>query len=186
MGTEMTVQQTSELAQHFVKSGLFKDINDVSKAVVKVLAGTELGFSPVASMMNIHIISGKLVLGSALIAAKIKNSGKYNYKVKVWTDTGCSLEIYEGDEVIGLSDFSWEDATRANLTSKEVWKSYPRNMLFSRAISNAARIYCPDLFCGMPVYSEGEIEDVPERKPLETKIIQQKERLGERASDGGV
>jgi hypothetical protein len=187
MATELvTMQQTTEMAGHFVKSGLFKDVNDVSKAIVKIICGRELGFSEMASMMGVHIISGKLVLSSALISAKIKGSTKYDYVVKEWSETLCSLEIYEGERVIGLSNFSWDDAKRAKLTGKDVWQNYPRNMLFARAISNAARVYTPDLFGGVAVYSEGEIEEpvvheykkdlriIPESKPLppEQKIIE--------------
>ena len=37
------------------------------------------------------------------------------------------------------------------------WKNYPRNMLFARAMTNGARWFCPDVYCG---YAEEELEGV--------------------------
>jgi hypothetical protein len=40
--------------------------------------------------------------------------------------------------------------------SGDNWKRYPRNMLFARCISNAARWFCPSVFGG-PVYTPDEL-----------------------------
>ena len=50
------------------KSGYFKDVQSEAQAIVKVMAGSELGLPPFASMTGIHIIQGKPVLGSNVIA----------------------------------------------------------------------------------------------------------------------
>jgi hypothetical protein len=46
------------------------------------------------------------------------------------------------------------------LVNKDVWKNYPKNMLFARAISNAARFYCPEAISGY--YTTEELEDLGE------------------------
>ena len=46
------------------KSGYFQDARNEAQAIVKVMAGSELGLPAFASMAGIHIIQGKPVLGS--------------------------------------------------------------------------------------------------------------------------
>ena len=50
------------------KSGYFSDVKSEAQAIVKVMAGAELGLQPFASMTGIHIISGKPTLSANLIA----------------------------------------------------------------------------------------------------------------------
>ena len=63
------------------KSGMFPDVTDGAKALVKILAGKEIGVTPFQAMTNIHIIQGKATMGANLMAAKVKGSGKYDYRV---------------------------------------------------------------------------------------------------------
>lgn len=148
----------TRLAEHFVKSGFFMNANEVSKAVVQIVAGRELGFTPVASMTNIHIVKGKVVLGYILIGSAIKRSGKYDYKIVKHDNTICLLDFYENGIKVGESSFSMEDAKAAGLTTKDNWRQYPRNMLFARALANGVRWYCPDVFGGVTVYESDEID----------------------------
>ena len=142
-------------------SGFFQDSRQASQAIVKVLAGHELGFGPFASMTGIHIIQGKPAFGANLIAGAIKAKGKYDYRINALDDTHCEVEFYQiadGKSVsLGKSSFSIEDAKKAGLTNKDNWSKFPRNMLFSRAISNGARWYTPDVFSGAPVYTPEEL-----------------------------
>src|SRR5262249_56671466 len=46
------------LGQIFVKSGFFADIKDAAQAIVKVMAGSELGFPPIASMTGVYLFQG--------------------------------------------------------------------------------------------------------------------------------
>jgi hypothetical protein len=149
--------ETMELGKILAQSGFFSDAREASQAVVKVLAGRELGFGPIASMTGVNIIQGKPAIGANLMAAKVKGSGKYNYREVELTDEACELAFYEGGKEIGRSRFTLVDADRAGLKGKENWKKYPKNMLFARAISNGARWYCPDAFGGVTVYTPEEL-----------------------------
>lgn len=151
-----TLATVEGLAQHFVKSGFFQDAKDVSKAVVKILAGQELGFPPMASMTGVHVIQGKITLSANLMAAAIKRSGKYDYRVTRMDDEGCTVVFMQGGETIGESSFTMADARSAGLMSNPTWKKFARNMLFARALSNGARWYCPDIFGG-PMYTPEEM-----------------------------
>lgn len=137
------------------KSGYFQDARDAAQAVVKVLAGQELGFGPIASMTGIYIVKGRVSLSANLIAASVKR-GKYNYRITELTDTACKIDFYEGKEKVGESAFTMDDAKAAGLAFGENYKKFPRNMLFARAMSNGAKWYCADVFGG-PVYTPDEL-----------------------------
>lgn len=149
----------SELGQVMVKSGFFSDASDAAKAIVKILAGRELGFGPIASMTGVNIIKGRVSLSANLIAASVLRSGRYKYRVVTPLEkrnVECEIAFYEGKEEIGRSRFTMEDAKRAGLDGGENYRRYPSNLLFARAISNGAKWYCPDIFGG-PVYTPDEL-----------------------------
>lgn len=140
-------------------SGYFKDVRDQAQAVTKILFGRELGISPINSMSAIHIIEGKPTLSANLLAALIKRSGKYDYRVKVSTPTCCQITFLQKAgaawEEIGVSEFNWDDARAAGVTGKSNWKTYPKAMLFARALSQGERMYCPDVsVCALYVPEE--------------------------------
>jgi hypothetical protein len=153
-----TIDDVSRMSKMFVMSGFFSDCNDAAKAGVKIMAGSEIGISPFAAMTGIHIIKGKASIGAGLMAAKLKESRKYDYRVKTHTAMLCEVEILERVDgkmqLIGMSSFSLDDAKKAGCQNLD---KYARNMLFARAISNAVRFYAPDLFLGASVYTPEEL-----------------------------
>lgn len=149
------VDSMMRIGSLLAQSGYFMDSREAAQAVTKMMAGAELGFGPIASMTGINIIKGKVTLSANLIAAAIKRSGRYNYRVRKMTDTECEIVFYEGKEEIGVSSFTAKDAANAGL-SGDNWRKFPRNMLFARAISNGAKWYCPDL-SGGPLYTPDEL-----------------------------
>lgn len=169
---DMPLERLGEL---LAKSGYFKDSQQAGQAVVKVLAGRELGFGPIASMTGINIIQGKIGIGANLIAAAVKRSGRYDYRVLTMTEKVCDIEFFEvingKRESIGKSTFTAEDAAKAGTQNMG---KFPRNMLFARAISNGVKWYTPDV-TGGPVYTpeelgatvneDGEIIDAAPVKP---------------------
>ena len=112
------------LARTFTASGFFADVRDAAQAIVKVLAGRELGFSPIASMTGVNIIKGRVTLSANLIAAAVRKSNRYDYVVKRLDDQVCQLEFTDNGRVVGTSAFSLEDAKRAGLTGDN-WRSIP-------------------------------------------------------------
>jgi len=151
------------MAEAFYRSGYFKGINGYEQAITVVMMGQELGIPPATAITGVHIIEGKPSLSANLIASAIKKSGKYNYKVLSNTDKECRLAFYElwGSkwELLGESVFTIEDARTAGVAGKNVWRQYPKAMLFARAISQGQKVYAPDVFGGAAVYYDGEIEE---------------------------
>jgi hypothetical protein len=141
-------------AKAMATSGYFTDSRDFSQAVVKIMAGQEMGFGVFASMTGIYIIKGRPSIGANLMAAAVKGSGRYNYRVVEMTDKNCSIDFFENGEKIGNSSFSAEDAKKAGTQNMD---KCPRNMLFARAISNGVKWFTPDVFNGSPVYTPEEL-----------------------------
>ena len=139
------------------ESGYFSDVKSQAQAIVKVMAGSELGLPAFASMSGIHIIQGKPVLGSNVMATLVKNDPRYDYRIKQADDQACILTWYENGEVVGEAGFTIQEAQNAGLTGKDNWKKYKPDMLFARAISRGARRFAPGIFGGSPVYTPDEM-----------------------------
>jgi hypothetical protein len=165
--SDAEIERTFRLANALGASGMFKDVRTGEQAFAKILIGRDLGLSPTESMMGIHIIEGKPELSANLQAAFVKRSPRHDYRVTEHTEEACEIAFFLDDEEIGRSRFSMEDAKRAGLGARGPWKTYPRNMLFARAMSNGVAFHCPEVTGGMRVYSEGEIggEETPPEIP---------------------
>lgn len=177
MANALTVYQPKDLsevkhtAELFAKSGMFDDAKQMAQAFVKIMAGGAMGFDPFASMNGIHIIQGKPSMGAGLIAAAIDRHTEYDYEVIEHTAQKCVIKFLKrrnGEWVqAGVSEFTMADASKAKVWNKKkgamealsdraTWKSYPRNMLYARAMSNGARWYCAGVFGGS-VYTPEEM-----------------------------
>jgi len=144
--------QRAAMALH--ESGYFTDSKSKAQAIVKVMAGAELGIPPFAAMTGIHIIQGKPALGANVLATLIKNDPRYNYRVLEMTPAVCRIQFYENGEPCGISEFTIEEARKAGTKNLD---KFPKNMLFARAISNGAKWFTPGIFGGAPVYTPDEL-----------------------------
>lgn len=154
--TTMPVNDIMTMAKTFVESGMFADVKQAAQAFVKIQAGQEIGLAPFAAMAGINIILGKPTFGAGIIASCVKGSAKYDFKVKELNDKICSIDFFEGKELIGNSTFTIEDAKKQSTKNLD---KFPKNMLYARAISNGQKWFCPDVF-QMSVYVPEEMPEV--------------------------
>ena len=180
-----TYDEVERAARAMAGSGFFADTREAAQAIVKIMAGAELGVGAFASMTGVNIIQGKPAFSANLMAAAVKRSGRYNYRVAEMNDKVCSiefLELFSGKwGVAGVSTFTIDDARKAGTKNLD---KFPRNMLFARAMSNGVRWYCPDVMNGAPAYTpeelgadvdqDGNVIAVPERLDdvVEGKVIE--------------
>ena len=156
---DVNMDELKRMGMMFALSGFF-DTNGpqdvaVAQMAVKVLAGREIGFGPFAAVNGIHIIKGKPSISANLMAAAVKSSPKYDYKIVTMTDKEVSIQFYENGEKNGPpSTFTAADAAKAGTQNMN---KFPRNMLFARAMSNGVRFFCPDVFSGNTVYTPEEL-----------------------------
>ena len=166
------LEHDKALGSIFVQSGFFTDTKKESEAVVKILAGREVGLKPIEAMTGIHIIKGKITFGANMMAAAVKKSEVYDYRVTKHTATECEIDFYQNNhgktEKIGTSPFTMAEADKitrwdhkknkeVKLSDGDQWKNYPKAMLFARALSAGVRYYCPDVFGHSPVYVPEEM-----------------------------
>ena len=153
--SDLNLDELQRMAKMMVASGYFDAAKDPTQAVaqmaIKIMAGREMGYGPFASVQGIHVIQGKPTVAANLMAAAIKNHPRYNYKIRKMQNDCVSIEFFENSESIGISEFTKDDAQAAWILGKDIWKKFPGNMLFSRAISNGVRWYCTDVFNGNAV-----------------------------------
>lgn len=152
-----SMEDLERVSGMLAKSGYFTDAKDAAQCGVKVLAGAEMGIGAFSAMSGIHIIKGKPSIGANLMAAAVKRHPSYNYRVLENSEEVCKIEFYErwdGKlEACGVSTFTIADAKNAG--TQNIGK-FTRNMLFSRAMSNGVKWYCPDVFSS-PVYTPEEL-----------------------------
>jgi hypothetical protein len=172
---------TMSVAKMLAESGFFGEVKQQGQALAKILAGQELGMGPIASLMGVYFSNGKITYSANLMAASIKRSGVYTFRIKQMSNEGCTLAFYERGEMVGESSFTIEDARKADLTTgpnKHTWAKFPRNMCFARAMSNGAKWYCPDVFGGITPYTPDELgaevrmTDDGEMVPVKVEVIE--------------
>lgn len=153
----LDADEAHHLGTLLASSGYFSDAREAAQAAVKVMAGAELGLGPVASMRGVDIIKGEVSLGAGLVAALVRRSADYDYEIRRWDNEGCQIVFTRfGKELHPPSTFTHEDAVRAGLAGGDNYRKYARNMFFARAMTNGARLHCPDLFAGS-VYTSEEL-----------------------------
>jgi len=160
--TVSSLADLRNVAQMLAMSNFFDAKGNSEQAIAqiatKILAGQELGYGPFASVQGIHVIQGKPAMSANLMAAAVKASPRYDYRVRQMDESAVSIEFFEraGDkwESLGVSTFTKEDAKNAGTQNMQ---KYGRNMMFSRAMSNGVKWYCPDVFSGNTMYTPEEM-----------------------------
>lgn len=157
-----SVQTIEHEARWIVESRKFDDLKSIPSAAVKIMAGRELGLGALASVRGIDFFEGQISLRAHLIAALIKKTGQYNYRLVENTDKVATIKFFEKSldgkkwEELGPASFTIQEAEKAGLVSKSNWKKYPQDMLYNRAMSRGARMYCPDVSLGAVYETDSE------------------------------
>lgn len=159
MSNELTIPQQFEhdmkIAEHFSKSGYFKEVRDVSKAFVKIQAGRELGVSAFCALQNIDFTQdGRLLPRANLFSILIKKSGKYSYLVKTPPadrEKECTIDFFNGNTLLGTATYDIGKATRAGLIERKAWKDNKTIMLFNRCLYDGVRMFVADIMSGQDV-----------------------------------
>lgn len=172
-----TFNEKYQMAGVMAKSGLLpQGLNTPEKVCVALEWGHELQLSPMVAVQNIAVINGKPTLSADIMAAVVKRSPEYGgCEWKELSDKAAECVVTRkrnGYEEKTASRFTIEDAAKAGLTSRPVWRSYPKRMLKHRALAYALRDTFPDILAG--IYSQEEMEsvDAGEQTGIE-KIVEQ-------------
>lgn len=140
------------LAKRLYSAKVFpKTVESVDMAFAILLAGHELGFSPMASARGITLVSGKVSLGADFtVAACTKHRDVCRYFSII--ESSASQATYEthregAPKPVALT-YTFDMAKRAGLTGSQTWRAHPEAMLRARCAAALARSTYPDLVGG--------------------------------------
>ena len=152
-----------EQAIVLVKSGFLpSSIKTPEQAIAVALKGYELGLPIMLSYSHINIIQGKPTISSELMLALIhKNCPGAVVNFIKMEDDECVLEASRPGSKLHTFKFDIDDATAAGLTTKTIWKQYPRSMHKARTVSEMARTLFPDVIMGCSYTPEELFIDTP-------------------------
>lgn len=169
-----TFNEKYQMAGIMAKSGLLpQGLNTPEKVCVALEWGHELQLSPMVAVQNIAVINGKPTLSADIMAAVVKRSPEYGgCEWRELTDKAAECVVTRRGnnyEEKTISRFTIEDATKAGLTSRPVWRAYPKRMLKHRALAYALRDAFPDILAG--IYSPEEMESVDDGEQTRTEKV---------------
>lgn len=140
------------LAKRLYSAKVFpRTVESVDMAFAILLAGHELGFSPMASARGITLVSGKVSLGADFtVAACTKHRDVCRYFSIIESNaTQATYETHrEGAPKPVALTYTFDMAKRAGLTGSQTWRSHPEAMLRARCAAALARSTYPDLVGG--------------------------------------
>lgn len=162
------LDQCKTLAKIAVSSGSYTGMTEFT-IINLMMSAQALGINPYEALNSgFHIISGKLVMTTAMMAARIRRDG-HSIKITEWTRDKCVIVGLRKDNQDSLKvEFSWDDAIDAKLTEREMWKKYRKQMLYNRAMSNLARVLFPDIIGNC--YCPDEGDDIQRKKPEDCPV----------------
>lgn len=171
--TDQTITALEKISNYALKSKYLPDsIKTVEQAVIIAIKGKELGIPPMQAFSQIAVVNGKPTISAELMLCLVyKNVPNAEINFKQNDDKACEIHARRSKEhEFNVFKFTIEDATRAGLLQKQVWKQYPAAMLRARCISIMCRALFPDAIAGAS-YTPEELEPIEtEKKVKEGKM----------------
>jgi hypothetical protein len=163
------VDQIERMALAVAKSGLF-GVKTPDQAMALMLVAQAEGMHPAIAARDYHVINGRPTLRADAMLARFQQAGgkvewgEYTDRKVVGTFThpqGGSVRI----------EWTTDMAVSAGLTRNPTWKSYPRQMLRARCISEGIRTIYPGVAIG--TYTPEEAEDMAPRPARDMGAVEE-------------
>ena len=146
----VSVTDAQIIAKSAFVSKMYGTLQNEDEAFIKILAGQELGITPIAAIGGLYVYNGNVGMKAAIAGGLLKRAG-YTWSM-VWDDadnpTVCEITFYHNTIPGGsyVSRFTRADAVRAKLVKTDgAHEKYPKAMLFNRAFMDGARKIAPDV-----------------------------------------
>ena len=138
-------------ATSFVPQSLRGKPGDIAAAI---LAGSELGLKPMATLKSIDIIQGTPALRAHAMRAIVQQQG-HEIELVESTDTRCVMRGRRKDsDAWQTVEWTVDRARLMGLLAKDQWKKNPKGMLVARATGELSRLIASDALHGMAYVSE--------------------------------
>jgi len=149
-------EQTKKLCEMLMKTPHYAKIGDEGVFAI-VQTASSLGIDPATALGGgLYYVKGRVEMSSRMMNSLIRSRGHSISKDPKSDDSICILYGKRGDNGdIWRESFSLKDAQNAGIAGVGAWKTFPRDMLFARALSRLARQLFPDVIGN--VYIQGEV-----------------------------
>jgi hypothetical protein len=156
------------MASAIVKSGLF-GMKTPDQALALMIVATAEGRHPGSVASDYHIIQGRASLKADSMLARFQQSGG---RVEWHDHTNEKVAATFSHPAGGSLRIDWDmaRAKAAGLGSKDNWKSYPRQMLRARVISEGVRATFPAVLNGM--YTPEEVGEFDAPRPTRSVKVE--------------
>lgn len=115
-----------------------------------------LGVHPMTAITGINVISGKPTASAQLIGGLVRRAG-HKLRVKSSATEAVATIIRADDtDFPFVVEWTMEKAKKAGLGGRGPWVTYPGAMLAARAITEVARLACPEALFGI-IYTPEEL-----------------------------
>lgn len=140
-------EQMRAQADVLVRSGFLpKDLDTPEKAMAVMLRGKELGLPPMLAISSLYPVKGKIQADSQTVLALILRSGQLEDISFEETEEKCTMTMKrKGIPSPYTTSWSKADDKRADLTRKDNYRKYPRDMHRAKCILRGGRALFPDI-----------------------------------------
>ncbi|TPM89832.1 hypothetical protein [Mesorhizobium sp. B2-1-3A] len=141
-----------------------KGLDTPEKAMVAIMHGMEVGFTPMAALQSIAVVNGRPTIWGDGALGLCRASPKCEYvRERIEGDGDAMVAICEvgrrGEQKPIIGRFSVADAKKASLWGKQgPWQQYPKRMLAMRARAFALRDGFADVLRGLGIAEE--VQDI--------------------------
>ncbi|MBD3407076.1 MAG: hypothetical protein GF411_13240 [Candidatus Lokiarchaeota archaeon] len=188
--SEEIVEYNAEdkFALNTVTPSVWGMLYEIAKATnthpLKILYCYEMGLK-ISAAANLYVVNGRIATEYPLTLQLIRRHPDYDYEITEIGNEKCTVVILrrgEDGEFAKSGSVTWtiDDAKRAGLANKDVWKKYPESMLLGKAVARAQRRYVPDL--SVPTYTSEEVDYYESAQP-DKVIVEDKVDWAELAED---
>ena len=155
------IEQAIELSARLSRSGLLPGPlrGKPDDVLVIIMAGRDLGLSPMQALRSIYVVEGRPSLSAELMRALCLTRPDVcqTFRLVESTPERCTYEaMRRGDREPTSVTWTMADAARAGLGGGTNWKKYPAAMLRARASADIARAVFPDIVAGLVATEEAE------------------------------
>jgi hypothetical protein len=162
VNTQVALGDMQVMASAIVKSGLF-GMKTPDQALALMIVATAEGRHPGSVASDYHIIQGRASLKADSMLARFQQSGG---RVEWHDHTNEKVSATFSHPAGGSLRIDWDmaRAKAAGLGGKDNWRSYPRQMLRARVISEGVRATFPAVLNGM--YTPEEVGEFDAPRPV--------------------
>lgn len=122
--------------------------NSSAATAAAILYGREVGLPPMTALTQTHVIEGKPAMSAEAMRAMVLAAG-HDLVVEETTGAKCRMRARRtGSDQWTTLEWSIDMARAAGVAGKQVWKSYPRQMLQARCTTELVRLVFPDVIHG--------------------------------------